>query len=70
MIEIKCPNGHRLNVPAEFIGKQIRCAACQETFTVPDQASAPPQVNTGAASADPVPPPPEDTGFDPDLILR
>ncbi len=51
MPEVKCPNGHKLNVPDEYLGKEVRCAVCDATFVAP-------QLEAPAPASQPAPPSP------------
>ena len=34
-LAIRCPNGHKLNVPSKYAGKSVNCPACKSQFEVP-----------------------------------
>ena len=39
---LDCPGcGHRYKIRAEFVGKRVRCAHCQQVMIVPDPAKSP-----------------------------
>jgi hypothetical protein len=42
MPQVKCPNGHRLQVSTKHIGQTIACPSCQASFVVEDSAEASP----------------------------
>ena len=44
-ISIRCPSGHRLQVPRKRAGQWLRCPVCDEPFQAPDDLA-----ETGAAS--------------------
>ena len=39
-IPIRCPRGHKLNVPSKYAGQTVRCPACQSRIIVPGEAKA------------------------------
>ena len=61
-LDIACPScGKGMKVPAEVVGKVIRCKACSHTFAVPDPARpAPARAKPVPAKAKPVTPPADD----------
>lgn len=34
MVKVRCPNGHELSVPEEYLGKKGRCKHCQTVFVI------------------------------------
>jgi LSD1 subclass zinc finger protein len=50
MPAVNCPNCRdELDIPSEFVGRDVRCAVCQTVFTVPYRA-APPVVQRRSSS--------------------
>ena len=39
-ISIRCPRGHKLNVPSKYAGQTVRCPACQSRIVVPGKLVA------------------------------
>lgn len=39
-IPIRCPHGHKLNVPSKYAGQTVRCPACQSRIVVPGELPA------------------------------
>jgi hypothetical protein len=48
-IPIRCPHGHKLNVPSKYAGQTVRCPACQSRIVVPGELSAAAQAVKDAA---------------------
>jgi hypothetical protein len=42
MPQVKCPNGHRLQVSAKLIGQTVACPSCQTSFVVEGSPEASP----------------------------
>lgn len=39
-ISLRCPRGHKLNVPSKYAGQTVRCPACQSRIVVPGELAA------------------------------
>ncbi len=72
-LDIACPScGKLMKVPAEVVGKVIRCKGCAHTFAVADPAAAPkpPVARPAAAKAAPVKAKPAPPADDPSAPLK
>lgn len=53
---VTCPHCREaLDIPAEFRGRDVRCATCQTVFAVPSADAGPPAVRSPRPDADPTP---------------
>ena len=59
-LALRCPNGHKLNVPSKYAGRSVRCPACEIKFEVPKKGkNQPTKDSQPAKSKEPaVPEPP------------
>ncbi|HUR53321.1 MAG TPA: hypothetical protein VMZ71_04285, partial [Gemmataceae bacterium] len=64
MLDIACPNCKKvIKVPAEFVGKKVKCKNCEHPFAVQAPAEA---KQTGAKPAAAPPAPPKKNRWDDD----
>ena len=63
MLDIACPNCKKgIKVPAEFVGKKVKCKNCEQPFAVKDPGGAKPP--SGAKPEMPKPEPPKRNRWD------